>query len=1019
MKTLFDLCTPRRDVLSGNIKESDFAADLAQVINKTASAEYQDPAVFFANTHPTAGLKALLKNVCLRLTGVGGEAASIFRLDTQYGGGKTHALIALYHAAKGMQGVSNTQEFLDANLIPRGIVNVAAFDGENADPVNGRPIGNGLRAYTPWGELAYALAGVAGYESVRASDEQHVAPGADTIRTLFGNHPALILLDELSIYLRKVHGRPEAQQLTPFLTALFKAVASSPGAALVFTLAIGKGGAAVDAYSSENEFVASRLEEAEKVAARKATLLDPTQEHETAQVLRRRLFEHIDDSAAAEVIAAYKQLWITHAADLPAPRPDEDREAELCTGYPLHPALMGTLTNKLSTLSNFQRVRGMLRLLTQTVADLWNVRQNTTYAIHLHHLNPGNEPTRNEIVTRLEMGAFDPAIRNDVAAAEGGKSLAQQLDLKDYAGMATYGAFVARNILWHTFAFNEHLKGVTAEELRYSILSPGLDVSFINDARQKFISESAYLDDRPGVALRFLTEANLTQMIRRQETQIDTGEARAQLQDRIRTIFGGSSALLQLVPFAADPCDVPDEVGDGRPVLVLIGYDAASVRSDALQIPDLVRNIFSHHGSQNAFRQLQNNLVFLVADEAAREEMKAKMVRRLALEVLRLPERLQELAPHQQDKVNELYRRSEQELAVAIQQCYRHLFYPSRNNRVDGTGIDLGHTAFDTPSASEQPGAGQKQVRRALEEMSKLLLAEKPPLAASYVRDQTPLKKGQISTAALRAEFRKDPRLPIMIGDEVFIELVRKGIQDGTYIYQSGQILSGKGDPFCEIRIDGQSFVFTTAYATQKQLWPRAVPVPEDPTAAAGRRGGDDSSGNSGDTREKTTGTRDPVEKYPQDDGTRTITAEGPLREALVKLWESARSAGIQSIRTLHLRVFDAGDAFRLLGAVNAAPGATKHVAMKGAYETENRSSFEVTFQGIPADAEPLKEFLVPQFRAAHAAGGESDLETAYDFAFEGGGLPVDGDATTKLTERLTRFASGSVEVSASAEALS
>lgn len=225
MKTLFEICSPRPDILKGNIRESDFAADLAQVINGTAPPEYALPNKFFANTHPTQGLKALLKTVCQRLQGVGGSA--VLRLDTQYGGGKTHSLIALTHAAQGMKDVNNISEFIAPELVPTTTVRLAAFDGENADPVNGRPLGEGLRAYTPWGELAYGLAGVAGYEKVRRSDIEKVAPGAATIQELFGNQPVLILLDELSIYLRKIKGRKEQDQLTPFLTALFKAVSSS------------------------------------------------------------------------------------------------------------------------------------------------------------------------------------------------------------------------------------------------------------------------------------------------------------------------------------------------------------------------------------------------------------------------------------------------------------------------------------------------------------------------------------------------------------------------------------------------------------------------------------------------------------------------------------------------------------------------------------------------------------------------------------------------------------------------
>ena len=147
--TIFDTCTPRSDVLRGEIAEADSAADLASVVAGKGSAEYRDPVRFFADTYPTRGLKCLLANVCRRLTGAGGEVASIFRLDTSYGGGKTHGLIALTHAARGLGSVPNISEFVDLSLLPRGTVRVAAFDGENADPANGRAMEGRVLAYTP------------------------------------------------------------------------------------------------------------------------------------------------------------------------------------------------------------------------------------------------------------------------------------------------------------------------------------------------------------------------------------------------------------------------------------------------------------------------------------------------------------------------------------------------------------------------------------------------------------------------------------------------------------------------------------------------------------------------------------------------------------------------------------------------------------------------------------------------------------------------------------------------------
>ena len=150
--TIFETCVPRADVRAGTSSDADFAADLAQVVRETGgSPEYIDPVRFFANTFPTRGLTSLLANVCTRLSGQSGAVSAIFRLDTSFGGGKTHGLIALVHAARGMKGVVNPAEFINPTLIPAGEVRVAAFDGENADPANGRRMGNEVLAYTPWG----------------------------------------------------------------------------------------------------------------------------------------------------------------------------------------------------------------------------------------------------------------------------------------------------------------------------------------------------------------------------------------------------------------------------------------------------------------------------------------------------------------------------------------------------------------------------------------------------------------------------------------------------------------------------------------------------------------------------------------------------------------------------------------------------------------------------------------------------------------------------------------------------
>lgn len=1005
--TIFETCRPRADVLAGTITEADFAADLAQIITGDGNAEYLDPSRFFANTYPTRGLKNLLENVCQRLSGSGDEVASIFRLDTSYGGGKTHGLIALCHAARGMKGVADVSEFVDPAILPQSHVRVAAFDGENADPANGRKMKEGLLAYTPWGEIAFALAGDDGYTRVRNSDESRIAPGAETLRELFGQEPVLILLDELSVYLRKVRNIEDARfQLTAFLTSLFKAVESVPNAALVYTLAIGKDGRATDAYNEENQFIADNMAEAESVSARKATLLNPTEEDETVQVLRRRLFETIDETKAPDIVDAYRDCWMASRDALHDDAVRAETAETFRASYPLHPEVLETLTGKTATLGNFQRVRGMLRLLARTISHLWKVQPGDATAIHLHHINPGYQPVRQEVVTRLEQSAYIPAITNDIAAGPvEKKALAEDLDATNHSGMPPYTVYVARTVFMHTLAFNDPLKGISQEQLRYSVVGPKLDISFIEEARKRFISESAYLDDRPGAPMRFLAEANLLQIVRREEQHVDAGEARAELNETIRDVFDNKT--FETLHFPGGPFDVPDEVGDGRPKLAVLAYDGLTIGASVDDVPELIERIYSRKGSEgSALRTLRNNLVFVVAEDARKEDMRRMAVRRLALRELKKPERLVDLAEHQQARVREMESKSEQELAIAIQHCYRHVFYPSRN-RIGAGNADLGHTALDIHSASERPGAGQLQIVRALRDLNKLRLSEDQPDSPVYVRDRTPLKKGQLTTLALREEFRRDPALPMLIGEDLFIRGIRRGIEQGEYVYQRGDLLFGQGDPVATIMIDEQAVVFTMAYAVNVGIWPRTVasgPKEEKegeqttkPKGVISKSGASPVSG--------------PSSTYSTSNEKERFKAEGILKDALVQLWEQVRAKDVEAIENLSIELFEAGDAFRVISIVGAISGAEKIVKLTGGYETTEGGSFELVFRGTVSDAQPVKEFLEPQLRAASTQA----IETAFQLKFEDG-LSMRGDAPEKITERLARFSSGAAYVSATAK---
>ena len=763
----------------------------------------------------------------------------------------------------------------------------------------------------------------------------------------------------------------------------------------------------MDAYAAENKYIADRMAEAESVSARKATLLNPTEDDETVKVLRRRLFERVDDSKADEVIAAYRGLWAANKEGL-APEADRPETVEeFRISYPIHPEVLDVLTSKTATLSNFQRVRGMLRILTRTIAHMWDKKSRPldATAIHLHHIDVGFAPILQEIVTRLQQSAYVPAIRNDIAGAEPAKALAQEIDDASYKGLPPYGTYVARTIFLNSLAFNEPLKGVTPERLRYSILGPCTDVSFIEDARKKFISLSAYLDDRPIAPMRFLAEANLTQIIRRQEQHVDKAQARAELNDEIKRIFG--PGRFQMIPFPSGAYEVPDEVGDGRPLLVLMSYDAVSVGGSVDTVPELIAKIFDRKGAAGTdFRSFRNNLIFLVADEARIADMRAKMVLRLALIEMKNPERLKELAEHQQNKVKELESKSITDLAIAIQQCYRHVFYPSRN-RVGTSDVDLAHSALDIHATGNHPGEGQRAVTHSLQDQGKLRLPGDEPDSPSYIRDRTPLRKGQMTVGALREEFRRDPALPILIENDTFIKAIHKGVEQGEYVYRRGELLYGKGDPMAMVIIDEQSVLFTSAYAQQHGIWPRKPVTVEPPGGGLFPPGGPVGGPKGGTTGGPGPGGQEP----PPGPGQKQFTAQGVLREALIKLWEQARSAKATKIGSLEIQMYEAGDAFKLLGVIGTVSNASKKVVFTGGYGTKEEGVFEFRFEGSVEDAKPVKEFLDAQFRAAN----EQDLKTTYRLHFDQA-IELAGDAAEKLTEKLVRFASGAAYVTAVAE---
>src|SRR5438093_1100464 len=355
------------DVLSVNFSEDIFALDLGPLAdgNPNVPVVYRDPEHFFRASYLTSGLRSLLEDVLSRLSG--GAGNRVLKLVTSFGGGKSHTLAALLHAARSRQALDVIPE---GRGLPRPTkARTAAFDGQFFDASSGKAIpGEDFRARTMWGWIAWSLGGKKGYEHFRAQDESRVAPGGDEIIVLLGSEPNLILLDEVLTYLIsaggvKVHETTLRDETMTFLQRLTAAVGNTPNTALVFSL---------QSSARESLQYVNLLQTVDHLAARKDQRREPVEGNEILSVIQRRLLAKIPDEAQATPAATVYQEIVTQMRRAYARSPAAQRQAEeaglalrnrMPAAYPFHPALIDLMRERWAAIPDFQRTRGALRFL--------------------------------------------------------------------------------------------------------------------------------------------------------------------------------------------------------------------------------------------------------------------------------------------------------------------------------------------------------------------------------------------------------------------------------------------------------------------------------------------------------------------------------------------------------------------------------------------------------------------------------------------------------------------------------
>ncbi|MGH8933127.1 MAG: Swt1 family HEPN domain-containing protein [Egibacteraceae bacterium] len=367
------LVTPHRDVASGRYQQAEFTADLHQVWRGEAAEEYQDPVEFFRRTFVTDGLRALLLNAVLRFWKDGGDP--VVELQTNFGGGKTHSLIALFHLANGHSPITlpGMESMLaEAGYNPPPRAKTAVLVGQMISPGVAYQKTDAVTVHTLWGELAWQLGGADAYQLVADADRTHTSPGAALVDLLRHYSPCLILIDEWVAYARQLYGAdglPAGSfdaQFT-FAQTLAEAARAVEGALLVVSIPssdIEVGGEGGRAALERLKNVIGRVESSWRTASAE----------EGFEIVRRRLFDDLPAEAAPErdaVVKAFGNLYRTQKAEFPSGCSEAEYERRLTAAYPIHPEVFDRLYGEWSTLDKFQRTRGVLRLMAAVVHELW------------------------------------------------------------------------------------------------------------------------------------------------------------------------------------------------------------------------------------------------------------------------------------------------------------------------------------------------------------------------------------------------------------------------------------------------------------------------------------------------------------------------------------------------------------------------------------------------------------------------------------------------------------------------
>lgn len=668
--------TPHPDVATGRYAAAEFAANLADVVAGKAEPEYGDPAEFFRRTYLTEGLVSLLANGLCRLSGGGGDP--VVQLQTSFGGGKTHSMLALYHLCSGQLGLSQ---------IPDG-EKIARQAGDVEDRLEARRaviVGTAFSATEPrrhkdvtthtlWGEIAYQLGGLTGYKMVEHADLTGVAPGSDTLAALMEqNGPALIIIDELVAFARNVYNAPERlpsgtfDSIMSFVQSLTEAVKRARDAVLLVSIPEsnveigGEGGRAT-------------LDALTKVIGRLESVWKPVTATESFEIVRRRLFASDMDFAARDaVINEFRKLYREQANDFPSGVAESEYGQRLKAAYPIHPELFNRLYQDWSTLERFQRTRGVLRLMAAVIHQLW-VNNDAALMIMPGSLPLWAASVRNEI-TRYLPENWSAILDTDI---DGEESRPYALD-KAVPMLGQYSACrrVARAIFVGSApsAAGSSARGLEEVRLRLAIVQPGDQVAIFNDALRRMSNQLTYLYSE-GSRYWYDTRPTVNRMAQDRAANMPLDDVHLHIIERLRAIKPERDKFAFAHVAPGSSADIADEAR--ARVVVLDPQHTHKRGADASDALLAAKDYFANRGTTP--RLYRNMLVFIAADATDAAALEKAVRERLAWTTIRDEADQLDLGTQQRKQVSSNLKRADETVVARLQEAYSWLIVPTQTD---------------------------------------------------------------------------------------------------------------------------------------------------------------------------------------------------------------------------------------------------------------------------------------------------------------------------------------------------